>query len=74
MGSSVSYVSIDHLVALVIRMGKGALFIIKLVKADTKEAYRMLPIHPEDQALLGVQWEGIIYTDQALPFGLQSAQ
>ena len=71
--SSVSYVSIDHLLALVIRMGKGAL-LLKLAKADTKEAYRMLPVHPEDQALLGVQWEGIIYTDQALPFRLQSAQ
>ena len=67
--SSVSYVSIDHLLALVLTTGKGAL----LVKADIKEAYRMLPIHPEDQALLGVQWEGIIYTDQALPFGLRSA-
>ena len=33
----------------------------------------MLSIHPEDQALLGVQWEGIIYTDQALPFGLRLA-
>ena len=67
--SSVSYVSIDHLLALVLTTGKGAL----LVKADIKEAYRMLPIHPEDQALLGVQWEGIIYTGRALPFGLRSA-
>ena len=51
---------------VVLRMGKGAL----LVKADIKEAYRMLPVHSEDQPLLGVQWEGIIYTDQVLPFGL----
>ena len=67
--SSVSYVSIDHLSSLVISTGKGAL----LVKADIKEAYRMLSIHPEDQALLGVCWEGNIYTDRALPFGLRSA-
>ena len=33
----------------------------------------MLSIHPEDQALLGVCWKGIIYTDRALPFGLRSA-
>ena len=33
----------------------------------------MLSIHPEDQALIGVCWKGIIYTDRALPFGLRSA-
>ena len=44
-----------------------------LVKADIKEAYRMLPIHPEDQGLLGIQWEGEVYTDKALPFRLRSA-
>ena len=67
--SSVSYVSIDHLSCLVLEAGKGAV----LVKADIKEAYRMLPIHPDDQNLLGVQWEGECYTDGALPFGLHSA-
>ena len=33
----------------------------------------MFPIHPEDQGLLGIQWEGEFYTDKALPFGLRSA-
>ena len=33
----------------------------------------MLPIHPHDQFLPGVQWEGIVYTDRVLPFGLCSA-
>ena len=67
--SSVSYVSVDYLSSLVMSVGKGAF----LVKADIKEAYRMLPIHPHDQPLLGMQWEGITYTDLALPFGLRSA-
>ena len=67
--SSVSYVSIDHLSSLVISTGIGAF----LVKADIKQAYRMLSIHPEDQALIGVYCEDIIYTDRALPFGLRSA-
>ena len=53
--SSVSYVSIYHLSSLVNSTGRGAF----LVKADIKEAYSMLPIHPEDQALLGGRWEGI---------------
>ena len=67
--SSISYVSVDHLSSLVLSVGKGAF----LVKADIKEAYRMLPIHPHDQFLLGVQWEGTVYTDRALPSGLRSA-
>ena len=49
--------------------GKGAV----LVKADIKKAYRMLPIDPDNQNLLGVQWEGEYFTDRALPFGLRSA-
>ena len=66
--SSISYVSIDFLLSLVLEAGKGS----TLVKADIKEAYRMLPIHPEDQGLLGIQWEGEFYTDKALLFGLRS--
>ena len=67
--SSISYVSIDFLLSLVLEAGKGS----TLVKADIKEAYRMLPIHPEDQGMLGIQWEGEFYTDKALPFGLRPA-
>ena len=55
--------------SLVLEAGKGS----TLVKADIKEAYRMLSIHPEDLGLLGIQWEGEFYTDKALPFGLRSA-
>ena len=33
----------------------------------------MVPIHPEDQRLLGVQWNGTVYVDRMLPFGLRSA-
>ena len=50
--SSLSYVSIDYLLFLVLEAGKGS----TLVKVDIKEAYRMLPIHPEDQGVLGTQW------------------
>ena len=59
--SSVSYVSVDHLSSLILSAGRGAF----IVKADIKEAYRMLPVHPHDQSLLGVQWEGTTYTDLA---------
>ena len=67
--SSLSYVSIDYLSSLILSLGRGVL----LVKADIKEAYRMVPIHPQDQRLLGVQWRGEIFIDRMLPFGLRSA-
>ena len=43
------------------------------MKADIKEAYRMVPVHPDDQPLLAVEWANRIYIDRALPFGLRSA-
>ena len=61
--------SVDHLNSIIISMGKGAL----LVKADIKEAYRMVPFNPDDQPLLAVEWANRIYIDRALPFGLRSA-
>ena len=63
--SSVSYTSLDHLASLVLLLGRGSL----LVKADIQEAYRMVP---QDQHLLGVHWNGYIYLDKMLPFGLRS--
>ena len=44
-----------------------------MVKAEIKEAYRMVPIHPQDQPLLGIMWEDSVYIDKTLPFGLRSA-
>ena len=44
-----------------------------LVKADIQEAYRMIPVHPQVQHLLGVQWNNYVYIDRRLSFGLRSA-
>ena len=33
----------------------------------------MLPIHPKDSWLLGMQWEGMLFKDATLPFSLRSA-
>ena len=33
----------------------------------------MVPVHPEDQHLLGVEWNGAVFIDKFLPFGLRSA-
>ena len=57
------------LAELVLQMGPGA----SLVKADIKEAYQIIPVHPEDRQLLGIRWKGWVYIDRVLPFGLRSA-
>ena len=66
---SVNYLSIDEVASWVVRAGRGAL----MAKFDLKSAYRQVPVHPDDRKLLGMVWEGQIYVDTTLPFGLRSA-
>ena len=66
--SSMSYISVD-VVAHILKLGRVAL----LAKMDLKQAYRNIPVLPEDRLLLGMCWEGKVYMDTALPFGLRSA-
>lgn len=40
---------------------------------DVKQAYRNIPVHPQDRHLLGMQWKGEVFVDMVLPFGLRSA-
>ena len=42
-------------------------------KVHIKIAYRVVPVHPDDRRLLRMQWEGALYVDTTLPFGLRSA-
>ena len=58
-----------HAVQHILRLGKGT----QLVKVDLRQAYRQIPVQPEDHYLLGLSWEGSVYVDRALPFGLRSA-
>ena len=39
---------------------------------DVSQAYRNVPVHPADRYLLGMEWEGRVYVDGTLPFGLRS--
>ena len=66
---SFSYVSVDDVVSSILLMGRGTL----MAKMDIKEAYRMVPVHPEDRLLLGMKWKGQTYIDKTLPLGLHSA-
>ena len=40
---------------------------------DIESAYRLILVHPQDRILQVVEWEGKIYVDPMLPFGLRSA-
>ena len=64
-----SYINVDDISRVVTSLGRGTL----LAKVDLKSAYRIVPIHPEDRPLLGMQWKGGLYVDTCLPFGLRSA-
>ena len=44
-----------------------------LAKFDVESAYRIIPVHPDDLYLLGMQWQGNYFVDITLPFGLPSA-
>ena len=41
-----------------------------MVKLDTEAAYYFAPIRAKDSPLLGMWWEGSVYLDTMLPFGL----
>ena len=66
---SLLYSTVDEVAGLVARFGPGSL----LAKIDIESAYRLIPVHPHDRPLLGMQWEGSLYDDPMLPFGLRSA-
>lgn len=44
-----------------------------MAKVEIKQAYRIIPVHPDDRHLLGAQWQGEVLLDKVLPFGLRSA-
>ena len=66
---SLSYVTVGDAAQAVVAKGRGAL----MAKVDVKSAYRNVPIHPHDRWLMGMLWEGSLFIDTALPFGLRSA-
>ena len=66
---SLTYTSEEKVARLAQSIGPGTL----MAKLDIKSAYRLVPVHPEDRHLLGFEWQGQLYVDGMLPFGLRSA-
>ena len=44
-----------------------------MAKTDVKSAFRIIPIHPNDFALLGMKWQNSYYFDRCLPMGCSSS-
>ena len=65
----VAYSSVADAATLMHALGPGTL----LAKIDIRDAYRIVPVHPQDRLFLGVSWDGSVYVDCQLPFGLASA-
>ena len=59
---SMRYITVDDAINRIIQ-----------AKIDVRNAFRLLPIHPADRHLLAIEWEGKLYIDTCLPFGLRSA-
>ena len=66
---SLVYTSVEQVATVAEKFGPGAL----LAKIDVESAYRLIPVHLVDRPLQAVEWEGAIYIDPMLPFGLRSA-
>ena len=54
---------------IVQRLGTGS----RLAKMDIEAAYRLISVHLQDRVLQGMEWDGKIYVDPYLPFGLRLA-
>ena len=66
---SLTYTTVDEVAVTATALGQGA----QLAKIDIKSAYRLVPVHPAQRKWLGMQWQGRVYVDGMLPFGLRSA-
>lgn len=66
---SLSYTSVDEVAHAAMLAGRRSL----MAKIDIKSAYRLILVHPEDRGYLGMEWNGRVYVDGMLPFGLRSA-
>ena len=67
--TSVHYATIDGAIKLIKSAGPGCF----LAKTDIKNAFRIIPIHPNDYGLLGMQWRGLYYYDRCMPMGCSSS-
>ena len=66
---ALEYSSFDEAVTMVAAAGHGAI----LIKRDLADAFRHIPVAPEDYWLLSFSWDNEYWTDCFLPFGLRTS-
>ena len=60
---------LDDCIAIICSLGPNCL----IAKADIKDAFRIIPIHPNDYGLLGFTWQNKCYHDRCLPMGCSTS-
>ena len=65
---SLLYTTVERVMQLAMQLGRRA----QMSKVDIESAYCLIPIHTQDRTLLGIVWEGMMFIDPMLPFGLHS--
>lgn len=53
---SLTYTSVDEAANTIKELGRDA----QLAKLDIQSAYRIVPVHPADRWLLGMEWSGMV--------------
>ena len=66
---SLCYATTDDAIKLIQKAGRGAW----LAKADITDAFKVMPLHPSQWHLFGVQWREKIYFSVRLTFGCRSS-
>ena len=65
----VAFSSVEDAAHLMYHLGPNTM----LAKLDIKEAYRLIPVHPNDRIFQEILWQDSVYIDYQLPFGMASA-
>ena len=66
---TLTYVKIDDAIRVIQEYGQGAI----LCKTDIQDAFKQIPVLPEQWRYLGFKWENLIYFYVRLPFGSRSS-
>ena len=65
----VSYATVEDAIRHIRSVGSTCF----LAKTDIKNAFRIIPIRPQDYNLLGMCWRGLYYYDRCMPMGCSSS-
>ena len=66
---TVHYSSIDDAIDIILNLSPSA----TMSKTDISNAFRIIPIHPHDHAILGIKFNDCFYFDQCLPMECANA-